>query len=208
MNKRLLGLALSGAMVLLAGTASAGVPDLGLSTASLAGGAAGQIVISPSGNGPTLLSKNATITVTVLDPLSNPIAGYPAADINLDDNGNDGLNICPTGSNADANTDGSGVTTFTGSIAGGGSTQAGLQVYLGGNALAGPVLAIDVNSPDIDGDRDVDLLDFGAFGPLYLAGVGGSYDFSVDFNDDAPNPAAINLLDLGVFGQFYLDVCP
>ena len=201
MNKRLLGLAVAGSMLLgLATSATAGVPDLTQSTAS---GPAStlQILITPAGLGSNLGTAGATVTVTVRDANGTPIQGFPFQDVTLNDNGTDELNICPGGSVADANTDASGVTTFTGNIFGGGFTQNGLQVYLGGNALAGPALSIDVNSCDITGDRAVNISDVGEFAVDF--GSGG-FVFRSDFIDDGE----LNIADVGEFAIHNQEVCP
>ncbi len=201
MNKRLLGLAVAGSMLLgLATSATAGVPDLTQSTASGPGSTV-QVLITPAGLGTNLGSAGATVTVTVRDVNGTPIQGYPFQDVTLNDNGTGELNLCPGGAVADANTDASGVTTFTGNIFGGSFTQNGLQVYLGGNALTGPALDIDVNSPDITGDRAVNLQDVGQFAIDF--GSGG-FVFRSDFIPDGE----LGLPDVGEFALHLEEVCP
>lgn len=199
MNKRLLGLAVAGSMILGLSTANAGVPSTVQSTAS-GPTTATQILITPAGLGDILGGvPGGTVTVTVRDADGNPIAGYPFQDMTLDDIGNGDLNICPGGSVADANTNASGVSTFTGAIAGGGFSQAGVQVYLGGNPLAGAALPFEVNSPDITGDRVVNVQDLGQFSTDF-----GSNTFKSDFSGDG----VVNLSDVGIFSVAFLEVCP
>lgn len=201
MNKRLLGLAVAGSMVLgMAATATAGVPDLTLSTA--AGPASTVTVqITPAGLGGNLGALNATVTVTVLDGNGTAIAGYPFQDMTLNDIGNGDLNICPGGSTADANTDASGQSTFSGNIAGGGFTQAGLQVYLGGSPLNGAALNIDVNSADINGDRRVDIADVGEFASDFQSG-------GVVFRSNFVFDGQLSIADVGEFATHIGETCP
>jgi hypothetical protein len=197
-NKRLLSLAVAGTMLLgLSSLAAAGIPDDTLSTATSAGGT---VLVTPAGTGDTLGSKGATISVNVQDVNGVAIAGYPFQDIWADDIGNGDVALCQGGSVADANTDASGNTTISGAIAGGGSTQAGMKVYLAGTPLAGAALAINVNSPDITGDLKVDLADIGQFATDFS----GAYDFRSDFVADG----VINLADVGQLGLHNGEVCP
>lgn len=201
MNKRLLGLAVAGSMVLgLAATANAGIPDLTNSTASGPGSTV-QILITPAGLGTNLGAASATVTVTVEDGNGDPIAGYPFQDMVLDDNQTNELNICPGGSTADGNTNASGVATFSGNIAGGGYTEAGLQVFLGGSPLTQAALDFKVNSPDINGDRTVNVSDVGAFAGDFGS---GSYVFRSDFVADG----VLNISDVGRFATAVQEVCP
>lgn len=198
MSKRLLSLAIAGSMLLgLAGLASAGVPDAGLSTSSAAG--TGTLLITPAGNGNTLGAIGAVVTVTVVDNTGTPIAGYPFQDIYLDDAGTAEIALCQGGSVADFNTNAAGVTTISGGISGGGFTQSGLQVYLAGVAI-GAALGINANSPDINGDLVVNLADIGSF----AADFTGSYAFRSDFDANG----SINLGDLGVLASNNNQSCP
>jgi len=203
MNKRLLGLAVAGSMVLgLAVSATAGVPDVEVSTAT-GPASTTTVLITPAGLGDDLGAAGATVTVTVLDTNGDAIAGYPFQDVVLDDSGDSSLNICPGGSTADGNTDAFGVTTISNPVAGGGSTQNGLRVYLAGDAITGvlnPALDIQVNSPDIAADRVVNLTDIGAFATDFS----GAYAFRSDFVFDG----VINLSDIGRFATSVGEVCP
>lgn len=201
MNKRLLGLAVAGSMVLgLAATATAGVPDLTQSTA--AGPASTvQVQITPAGLGTNLGSAGATVSVTVRDANGTAIAGYPFQDMTLNDIGNGDLNICPGGSTADANTNASGESSFSGNISGGGFTQAGLQVYLGGSPLNGAALNIDVNSADINGDRAVNISDVGEFAADFISGV-------LVFRSNFVADSQLSISDVGEFATHLGETCP
>jgi hypothetical protein len=203
MNKRLLGLAVAGSMVLGLGTAQAGVPNGGTSEASAAG--TGTILIVPDASGDNLGARGLTITVTVRDVSNNVIAGFPFQDVTLSSAIAGELAICQGGASADANTDVNGQTTFSGNIAGGGSTEGGLQVFLNevpvtGNG--GSVLAINANSPDINGDLTVDVVDVGFF----AQGFGG--DPALAFAVDLISDGNINIADVGQFAVGLGTVCP
>ena len=159
------------------------------------------ILINPDGSGSNLGDFGATVAVTVRDGNGTAIAGYPFQDMTLNDIGNGDLNICPGGSTADANTDASGQSTFSGNIFGGGQTQAGLQVYLGGSPLNGSALNIDVNSPDINGDRQVIVDDLGLFAADYRS---GGFVFRSDLFADG----VLNISDVGAFAERYQTFCP
>ena len=196
MNKRLLSLAVAGSMLLgLACVASAGIPD---DTTSTASAAAGAVLITPQGNGGSLAAAGATVTVTVLDAGSLPIANFPAQDVYLDDPGDLEIALCQGGSTAGANTDAFGVTTIGGIISGGGHSLT-TQVYISGTPLAGTPLDVSLTSPDITGDAIVDGVDFGIFGEDF----GGSlFQSDYDFN------GAVDLIDFGIFGEAFGEVCP
>lgn len=200
-NKRLLSLVAAASLVLgMTSLAMAGIPSPANSTA---GSAAGCFDITPGGNGPTLGNEGLTISVTVVDGGGLPIPGYPFQDIWWDDNGNGDIALCQGGSVADANTDGSGNTTISGATAGGGWTQAGVRVYLAGVPITstGSLLAIEVNSPDINGDITVNLVDLGTFAADFNA---PAYNFRSDFTCDGFE----NLADVGRFAIHNAEVCP
>lgn len=204
-NRRLLSLSIAMGLILgLSSLAMAGIPDADNSTASSAGG---QLMICPAGDGTTLAADGATISVTVRDGNNAPIANYPGQDVWPDDAGTGDINLCQGGATADANTDAGGNTTISGTFAGGGWTQSGLSVYISGIAIttAGvpDVYAIDVNSPDINGDRQVSLPDVGIFAGDLLA-----YQFRSDLVPNDPDPPAIDLSDVGRFAAHIGHVCP
>lgn len=178
--------------------ASGNSPDLPRSDARVAGPSS--VYITPAGTGPTLAARGATVTVEVRSFDDQPIEGYPLQDIVLGDSGNGDLAVCPGGAVADANTDADGITTISGSIAGGGWTLEGVTVYLGGVPIAGAALPIDVNSPDVNGDRVVDLTDVG----LFAASFGDDSALEIDFNHDGN----VDIADFGLFAQHVGESCP
>jgi len=139
--------------------------------------------------------------VTVRDANTDPIPGYPFQDIWLDDAGTGDISLCQGGSTADANTDAAGVTTISGTIAGGGWTQSGMQVYLAGTPLAGPTLAIELNSCDINGDLVVNVGDIGDFAIDF---ADPDFEFRSDFVPDG----VINLADIGELAIHNGERCP
>jgi hypothetical protein len=198
-NKRLLSLVAAGILVLgLSSLAMAGIPDPALSTAS---SATGCIDITPGGNGPTLANEALTISVQVLDNGGLAIPGYPFQDIWWDDTGTGDLAMCQGGSVADANTDGAGNTTISGAAAGGGWTLSQVRIYLAGVGLTSGDLGLDVNSPDINGDLIVNLVDLGAFSQDFN---NPAYDFRSDFTCDGIE----NLADVGRFAIHNSEICP
>lgn len=198
MNKRLLSLAVAGAMVLgLAGVASAGIPD---ETTSSAAGPGSPVValITPQSTGNSIASVGGTVTVTVLDFSSGPVANYPFSDIYIDDDGTDEISLCQGGSVADANTNASGVTTISGLIGGGGfATQS--NVWIAGTKLTGPALDLGFNSPDNTGDLVVDIADFSNFG-LDFGGAA--------FRSDLVFDGIVDIADFSKFGLTFGETCP
>ncbi len=175
-----------------------GIPDPGRSYATTPGGS---LFIKPDGAGPTLASIGSVVEVYVLDPCEAGIPGYPFQDIWLGHAGGADVSLCQGGSVADGNTNVDGFTTISGAIAGGGSTQVGMQVYLAGVQIPSPTLPILVNSPDADGDLDVDLADVGLFAAWFF---NGSYDFAGDFTHDGTE----NLADVAVLANAMGATCP
>ena len=191
-----IGLIAVGTIIWSAAFATTGVPDPTLCTATSAGGA---MFTCPAGDGESLASAGATITATIVDNSSTPIPGFPAEDLWIQSVVADELSFC-TGSNfADWPTDGNGQTTFSGTLAGGGYTQSGLDIYVNGTPITGsPPLAIDVNNVDLNGDLTVDLCDIILFDPDI-----GSSAFRSDFNHDG----VVNLLDIGIFSYHQCHYC-
>jgi len=181
--------------------ATSDLPDPDLSTAS---SAAGTITISPTVGFPSLAAAGLTVSVTLLDPQGMVIAGYPFQDIVLMDNaGGTELSFCANARwLADLNTNGSGTTTIGGLARGGGSTQGGLQVVVAGTPLNGAPLDIAVNSPDMNGDLYVNMVDVAHFAIAYNNETG--YDFEIDLNGDGVE----NLLDISRMAAALKPSCP
>ena len=196
--------------VAIAAPVFANLPDPALSTASSYGSEVSVFTL-PNGTGQPLTAAkleaggevDATIDVTLLNALGNPIALYPAEDLWLETSLG-GLTACVGGNIADAPTDGSGQTTFSSALFGGGySDRVGgevTRVIINGVAMVGSDMAILFNSADIDGSLTVDLSDTVAFVPLYT----GAYDYAVDFFFDG----VINLSDLVKYAGGLNATCP
>lgn len=204
-TKRLLSLAASALMVFgAASLATAGIPSELTSTASSASGC---LQVVPNGTGDTLSSKGLTVTVNVKDAAGFDIVGYPFQDVGLADNaGGADVTLCTSGWLSSANTNASGVTTITGVGFAGGSTQGGMRATVAGVRItSGLALDIDVVSPDMDGDLDVDLIDLSAvptgFAARFLNGV---YNFQSDYTCDGSE----NLLDVVEYSFANGAVCP
>jgi hypothetical protein len=195
-NLRLLSLAIAACVVLgLVSLAAAGIPSAGNSTASLASAGQKTMYICPRGDGETFGSVGATINVTVRDGNGNPIANFPFEDIWVESVTALAIKFCQGGISADLNTDINGNTVISaGGVAGGGCTQGGIRVVVGGSALTsapGNNLNVRINSPDIVNNRIVGLDDVGPFS----AYLNGAYNFCGDYFDDG----LINLADVGIF---------
>ncbi len=201
--KKIMGIFAITLMVGAASFATAGVPDLTLSGAATGGAGPYTMFNIPNGGGSSFVDAaggDATITLTLLDGLSAPIANFPFEDawlVSLDA----GMAACTGGTTADANTDIDGITTWATPLQAGGSSQAGTQVSISGANLNGPALNIDHNSADINGDGNVNLTDVPLFaGDFY----GGGYVFRSDFAFDG----AVNLSDVVRLAQALGASCP
>jgi hypothetical protein len=186
------------AMMAVSTPSVAQFPDLALSTATAT---PGSILISPAGTGDALSDVGSTITVTLLDPMGDPLPGFPAQDVWIGRAASDPygtLALCTDGSIADGPSDTNGTMTFGGAISGGGQCS-GVQVYILGSPLLGPPLDIEMNSPDIDGNLVINTLDFGSFSIDY----GGSA-----FRSDYDFSGEIDLIDFGQFASRFSESCP
>lgn len=163
------------------------------------------LLITPAGNGPSLSSLGAQISVLLVDANLDPIAGMSFSDFFVNSYEFGDLAIC-RGGVADANTDALGETVISGSLAGGGATQSGLNVYLYGAddpnyPFGSPPLSFTVNSPDRDGDRDVDLVDVGFFAADLASGES-------PFRSDFDASGNVDIADVGTFVAHLGEVCP
>lgn len=173
------------------------------------------LLVVPDGSGPALTEVltqdgqilDGTITLTLLDAEYNPIVNYPWEDIWLESR-DDGLAFCysaPT--NPDENTDSNGQTTWTQSLHGGGWSQDLTCVMANGAALyydrefaQAAVVNLQFNSPDINGDCVVNLLDLAEFVSDYL----GVFNFRSDFHRDG----VLDLLDVVIMAEAWGATCP
>lgn len=180
--------------------AMANVPDLQESTAAPAFNS-GQVSMYnlPNGGGASFTQAryydgvsstvvDATITLTVLDNLLNPIFLYPFEDMWLESR-DGGMFICPGGTVADLATDINGQTEWVVPLRAGGWSDDLMQVMINGAALTSSAgMSIAVNSPDLNGSGLVELGDV----VIFSADLFGPYMYRSDFNFDTD----VNLLDV------------
>lgn len=197
--------------LLFASAAFAGVPSLSLSTATTAATADVSVYTLPNGAGHPLNDcqlfggsrTDATISLHLVDGNGDPIFLYPFEDIALATELG-GLVACPGGAVSDQSTDVNGDTTFSGALfAGGYSDYAGGEgcvVLINGDALLQPALPVYFNSPDMTGDRTVNLSDISEFAGAYY----GTYNYGADFYWDG----TLNLSDIASLAQGNGATCP
>jgi len=205
------------ACALIVGAASfamAGVPDLGLSTATTYNGGGGTPVMLnlPNGAGSPFTAAaivggtvDATINVTLLDGGSTPVVNFPFEDLWLettDPSQEYDFFACVGGTTADANTDVAGQTTFSVPMRAGGASATVTYVVVNGASLTSNAgLALWHNSPDINGDGKVNLSDVPEFAGDFF---GGAHPFRSDFQYDGN----VNLSDVVKLSQGLGAECP
>jgi hypothetical protein len=194
--------------------ATAGVPDLQLSTASTAAGVGVTPVLYnlPNGLGATFAQArstggvvDATITLTVLDGGGVPVANFSANDMWLEkevvaSTGN--FIACTGGTTADLNTNASGVTTWAAPLrAGGWSTSKTIVVINGAALTSNSGLVLRHNSADINGDGNANLSDIPLFAIDFSAGTNA-------FRSDLQFDGFVNLSDIPRLASGVGAVCP
>ncbi len=208
LHRKLTGFLLGILVVSLAAVAWAGVPDLDQSQAVTGAPAGSSVFNLPNGQGdPMTAAKtsngtvvNATITLTLVDALGDPIPFYPSEDLWLETTGGSFAH-CPNGTAANLSTDVNGVTTWANPLlAGGSSFGQTVVVMVAGAALNQAGLGIIFNSADIDGNLAVNLGDVTPFSSDFF----GSYNYRSDFVRDG----AINLGDVTQMARGNGAVCP
>jgi hypothetical protein len=179
-----------------------GVPDLYLSEFVGRATEPVSVLICPDGDGHALSAArtidsrvlDATVDVILRDTGNYPIVLFPAEDIWIQV---EGLNMPYWGSIADHPTSFDGATEFALPRRGGGSVVEGdLYVYVNGESLRhAPITNIRFNSPDLNGDLIINLIDVARFTAI----IHTEYDYAADFHWDGE----INTADLGIFAQHY-----
>jgi hypothetical protein len=208
--KKIMGVFACALILGSAALATAGVPDLDLSTASRAYGGPETAVLFnlPNGGGSAFTSAaiiggtvDATITLTLLDGAGVAIVNFPFEDAWIE-SADSGMAACTGGATADANTNASGMTSWVTPLQAGGSSQALTVVMISGAALTSSAgVAVSHNSADINGDGNVNLTDVPLFaGDFY----GGVYAFRSDFSYDG----SVNLSDVVKLAQALGAACP
>lgn len=193
------------ALALVTVPALANIPAPDLCVLDNAAGSDGAVVfVVPDGDGNLLTNGrlggaavDATLTLTVVNSLGDPIANYPAEDIWLVSTGG-GLVACGLIS-PDGATDANGQTSWVQSpFAGGSSRGEDAQAVIAGDAV--PTTApVSFVSADLNGDLTVGLSDIGTFTQAL-----GVYNADADFNDDGN----VDLSDIGLMTQGIGAMCP
>lgn len=209
--RKLVGIVTITLLVGAASLASAGVPDLLLSTSARADDSAPAVLFNlPDGTGSTFAEArnantfaqiDATITLTLLDGDGLPVANFPVEDVYLvndfddpNDAGLGGLLDCTGVATPDQNSDADGVTVWALPLTAG-SYSPGLTTIMISNApLESGSEAIGFNSTDINGDFVVDLLDVVKFSQDFATGTN---PFRSDFEYDG----VVDLLDVILLAQ-------
>ena len=187
-----------------------GVPDPSESTASIAytGPGTPSLMVVPDGSGPRFTAAhdeqgnvvNATITLFVRDGAGYPIMGFPREDMWIETAAG-GMTSCFPFAMADQNTDATGMTMWANPLLAGGQSQGPVLVFLAGSPLISNAgLPLKINSPDINGDRVVNLQDVAILSGDFYSG----YNFRCDLNGDG----VINLADIPIFALHYAAQCP
>ena len=193
------------ALALAAVPALANIPFPDLCVLENAAGSDGAVVYAlPSGAGNTFTNArlggaavDATLTLTVVNSLGDPIANYPAEDMWLISTGG-GFVPCDM-ANPDGATDVNGQTSWVQSpLAGGSSRGENAQAVIAGDNVPTTAMVYFV-SADLNGDLTVGLSDIAVFTQAI-----GNYNADADFNDDG----TVNLSDIGVMTQGIGAVCP
>lgn len=195
----------------VAGIAAAGVPDLQNSTAWTAAPPGSQPVLcnAPDGNGsPFAMARtlnglvDATITIELRDGANAPVAYFSAFDLWLETDGPEATFMaCASGTSADRNTDLSGRSVWAAPLWAGGWSTGRTRVMINGAALTSNAgLEIRHNSPDLNGDRVVDLSDVAAFATDY---------FGADaFRSDLWYDGVVDLADIPLLARAFGALCP
>ena len=190
--------------------ACVGIPDLNNSIVWQAFEGLATLLNLPDGTGqpftaartPDGIEVDATIHLVVIDycDLEEPVPGFPKEDIWLESEGG-GMVACVSGTIADANTDSEGHTQWSLPMMAGGWDEGTTMVMVNGSPVPDGVgLTLNFNSPDITGDRVVNLTDLAVFAGDYFAG----YSFRSDFMRDG----MLNLSDVAVMAASMGRGCP
>ena len=201
-----------GFSLLLWGTpvwAQSGIPDLSNCEAWLAyeGPEVITLMVRPDGQGsafteaqlPDGTQVDGTLFVKVIDWGEDPVVNFPAEDLWIESE-DGGLVACLGGTIADVNTDETGLSYWIEPLQAGGSSLATSAVMIAGDSWGTGDLPLNFNSPDLNGDRVVNLIDLSIFSAIYYE----EYDFGADLYRDG----VINLSDVALLAQSWGVACP
>jgi hypothetical protein len=194
--------------------ADPGVPDLNLSTASLAYPGPETVVMFnvPNGGGTAFpLARildgwvDATVTLHLRDSDNNPVVGFPRSlvwlDVNTDNPEPGTFSVCPTiPSLPDGNSDAAGIMTWTAPLHAGGWNPGPTVVMISGSPLLSGDLNIGHVSADINGDLVVNLTDVQYFAVDFFSVF---YSFRSDLHYDG----TVGLADLPRLAQTFGAFC-
>lgn len=206
-RRKLMGLLVGSLVLGMVSLSWAGVPDVDMCVMSTTAGSQVSVMSTPQGLGmplsacmafPGVQDVDATVMLTVNDEFGDPIFAYPYSDMWIESSAK-ALAVCAGGSTADRDTDILGQTVFSDELFAGG-VGSGLIIKINGQALPQAPLNYLFNSPDISGDKVVNLTDFTLFVDAYF----GGYIYGADLFWDGN----INLSDLVFFADAYLQDCP
>lgn len=197
-------------LFLCSSSALAGVDPLGECYGEIAYSGPGIPVLCnvPDGSGDPLTEAqleygarvDATLTLYLRDAMADPIQYYPAEDLWLE-SVDHGLTACLGGTTADGPSNQDGIATWTVPLRAGGFSQTLTQMMISGSPLITSAgFGLHHNSPDINGDGVVNLVDVSLFAQDFAAG----YVFRSDFFRDG----IVNLSDLGKLAVAMGRNCP
>jgi len=148
------------------------------------------VTVSPNGNGDTFAQSGISIRVFLRDDEGRPVVGVPAESITLT---HPALCVCPGGNVADAPTDASGSTSFSGALRAGGCAPNLMLQVDGVDICPVPVMT---NSPDFTyGDPcSVAADELALFANLI---TGNAYTLCRDLNVDG----VINAVDWAILAN-------
>ena len=151
------------------------------------------VTIAPDGRGETFAGTGISITVILRYATGTPAAGIPREAIQIY---NPNLCICPGGSIADAPTDITGTTTFSGTIAGGGCAEMH-SIYVEGLFIG--TIPVKINSTDAVSASPcfTDGADLSAL----AARLGRPEAWSICFDYNESGPPTIDAGDLAFFAS-------
>jgi hypothetical protein len=172
------------------------------------------LCVVPDGSGDPLSNAqlfggqtvDATVTVRLVDGIGAPIANFPFQDLWLTGESATEFACAGPGFLADANTNADGLTVFAQAPYGGGWSEGPIWVYLIGDRGQDPItgehppLAMRWNSPDLNADGVVNMIDLVEFAGDYF----GPYAYRSDFVWDG----TINLTDVVRFVEALGAGCP
>jgi len=183
------------------GTAMADIvcPDSSYCQVSFTNPSKNRVTIAPNGAGETFAGTGITVRVFLKNCNGAPLVGVPAQEVVIF---NSALCICPGGNIADAATDANGMTTFSGTIRGGGCVES-LTIFADGVQLCNTPLK--TNSWDwIHSPCFVDAGDLAALSARLRSAVGQpNYSICFDWTEDG----FIDSSDVASFASHLGEAC-